>query len=83
MVKSSVHECGCLRGACVCVGDERPRGDLGAAVQMLAADNARMCDILLAADKLADAIEKKLRVGQDGIAIRAALAAYKVVRQGQ
>ncbi len=57
-------------------------GDLGTAVQSLAADNARLCEILLAADKLVEEIEKKLRHGQDYIAIRKALDAYKVVRQG-
>lgn len=57
-------------------------GDLRAAVTMLAGDNARMCDILLAADRLADEIEKKLHSGQDLIAIRRALESYKVVRQG-
>ncbi len=62
--------------------DDKPHGDLEAALQMLAADNARLCEIALAADALAEAIEMKLRAGQDGIAIRKALAAYRVVRNG-
>jgi hypothetical protein len=57
-------------------------GDLEEAVKMLAADNARMCDILLAADKLAKTVEKYAKVGQRAD-LEHALDAYKIVRQGQ
>jgi hypothetical protein len=59
---------------------DAPHGDLGAAVQMLAADNARLCDIALAADKLAEAVERSLYLTLE---TKRALDAYKIVRQGQ
>lgn len=36
-------------------------GDLEEAVRMLAADNARMCDILLAAEKLAEQVGRYIK----------------------
>lgn len=48
--------------------------------QTLAADNARLCTIALAADALATALEKH---GEQHFAIKAALDAYKIVRNGQ
>ena len=48
--------------------------------QKLAAQMARACEIIAAADKLAEATE---RHGERHFAIRAALDAFKVVRQGQ
>ncbi len=48
---------------------------------MLAADNARLCDIGIAADKLAEAAEKYARVGQRADLLKA-LEAYKIVRNG-
>jgi len=51
------------------------------AAQTLAADNARLCAIALAADKLAEAVERELETGEH--LAQPALDAYKVVRQGQ
>lgn len=64
---------------------DAPRGDLGNAVQMLAADNARMCEIVLAADALAEEIRRVLALHYDSSfpRIRAALDAYKSARNGQ
>lgn len=47
------------------------------AAQTLAADNARLCSIAIAADALAEAAAKS-----SAPAIRDALDAYKVVRNG-
>lgn len=47
--------CYCASRQCDICTPVPPRGDLRAAVQMLAADNARFCDIALKADKLAEA----------------------------
>lgn len=60
-------------------------GDLENAVQMLAADNARLCGIAMAADKLADEIERVLRLHYETSfpRIREALEAYKQSRTGQ
>lgn len=68
-------------------------GDLHEAVRMLAACNARLCDIALAADKIVEAFatvnEKPPKgvdlVGWVGVRMRRiheAIAAYKVIRQG-
>lgn len=46
----------------------------------LAASNERLCRIALAADELAKAIENH---GERHFAIRAALDAYKITRNGQ
>lgn len=55
-------------------------GDLEEAVRMLAADNCRLIDIALAADKLADAVaDAVLKTPAE----RRALDAYRVVRNGQ
>lgn len=65
---------------------DEPRGDLGAAVQMLAADNARLCGLALAADKLAEAVEKALRSPRRTeimIELSRCLEAYKQARTGQ
>ena len=64
---------------------EDARGDLGAAVQMLAADNARLCDILIAAEKLADAVAEYLHDlhWTKERRLKAALQAFRIVRQGQ
>lgn len=59
-------------------------------VQEVAASAARSCDIVVAADKLAEELERELRCyppDADGMyiygaRIRAALDAFKVVRQG-
>ena len=65
------------------MADDELHGDLRAATTMLAADNARMCDIIMAADVLAKAAAMKLRTGHGLIAIKNALEAYLIVRQGQ
>lgn len=57
-------------------------GDLREAVQMLAADNARLCGIAEAADELAKVVERYARTGQRAD-LEHALDAYKIVRQGQ
>lgn len=72
---------------------DEPRGDLKAAVQMLAADNARMCDILIAADKLAEQLQRYVvacttssrMVSPDYSLqkLKAVLDAFNVVRNGQ
>jgi hypothetical protein len=68
-------------------------GDLENAVQMLAADNARMCDILIAADKLTAEVAKLLESTERESAysvmqwraklVRAALDNYSQTRTGQ
>lgn len=59
-------------------------GDLEEAVRMLAADNARMCSIIEAADKLAEAVAKHPRAPiMLTRAILDALDNYRIVRQGQ
>lgn len=78
--------------------DDEMRGNLGEAVQSLAADNARMCEILIAADKLHAAIieyfsKKRFRRGLTADESKAfhearaakladALAAYRITRNG-
>lgn len=65
-------------------------GDLEAAVQMLAADNAWLCDIALAADKMTSGIkdaEYRFACGEFCMRtllarIDAAMDAFKVVRNG-
>ena len=59
--------------------DPDMRGDLAAAVQMLAADNARMCDIVVAADRLAETLA---RMKLDAV-LRCALDNYRATRNGQ
>jgi hypothetical protein len=68
--------------------DDGPRGDLQSAVTMLAADNARLCEIALAADVLAAAVDKVMqmcggRCGGVMCRMKVALEAYKVARSGQ
>lgn len=60
-------------------------GDLEEAVRMLAADNARLCEILLAADALAETLERAQRNNpwREGSEMKRALDAYRVARQGQ
>jgi hypothetical protein len=69
------------------MSDDAPRGDMFAAAQMLAADNARLCGIVIAADKLAEVLGWLDRLGGLGFdkhdRIRAVLEAYKIQRQGQ
>ncbi len=60
---------------------DKPRGDLGAAVQMLAADNARLCGIAIAADELVKVVERYARTGQRADLVRA-LDAYRTARNG-
>ena len=58
-------------------------GDLGEAVQMLAADNAKLCEIALKADELAYEVGRLLGTGTYSMMkLRKALDAYRVVRQG-
>lgn len=60
-------------------------GDDFDALQALAADNARLCEIALAADLLAEAVQRYAKDDGDRRSYRAmvvALEAYKVVRQG-
>lgn len=59
-------------------------GDLEEAVRMLAADNARMCDIIIAADELAEAVAEQPHapVGPRPRLLKA-LEKYRIVRQGQ
>lgn len=56
----------------------------GHAMTMLAADNARLCDILLAADRLAEVLERaqKNNPWREGSEMKKALDAYRVVRDG-
>jgi hypothetical protein len=60
-------------------------GDLEAAVAMLAADNARLCDIALAADALEEAVTALVQDAHPSVYtnIRAALDKYKIVKAGQ
>lgn len=66
---------------------DQMRGDLQAAVQMLAADNARLCDIGIAADRLHEAAERIATLYPDSPTVKRllvpALDAYTIVRQGQ
>ena len=77
--------CYCDSRQCdICTPDAPPRGDLFAAAQTLAADNARLCGIVIAADALARALRYHLVVADDRSCqemIRAA-DAFDVVRQG-
>lgn len=50
--------------------------------QKLAAQMARACEIISAADKLAEEAARATRGASYNAAIEAALDAYKVVRQG-
>jgi hypothetical protein len=52
-------------------------------LQMASADNYRLCKIVEAADALAKAIERHLRGDAWPDEVKAALDAFKVVRQGQ
>ncbi len=57
------------------------------ATQMLAGDNARLCGIVLAADKLVETVERLKTAQQGEVAaafarIQRALDAYKVTKQG-
>lgn len=75
-----------MPGECLC--QDEPRGDLGTAVQMLAADNARLCGIAMAAENLADAAARALlATGYDKqramAGLRAALDAFQQARAGQ
>lgn len=66
-------------------------GDLEEAIQILAADNARLCGILIAADALALELERMLESAERspefnrwrGGLVQRALEAYKIVRSGQ
>lgn len=58
-------------------------GDLEAAIQTLAADNARLCGIAEAADKLAKAVERLLDGDECHREVERAWDEYKVKRQGQ
>ena len=59
-------------------------GDLEEAVRMLAADNARMCDIIIAADELAAMVDAQPNAPVAPYPrLRKALEKYKIVRQGQ
>lgn len=55
------------------------------AAQTLAADNARLCAIALAADKLEQAVTSLVQDAHQSLYtnLRAALDAYKIARQGQ
>lgn len=85
---SDERACYCDSRQCeICTPDATPRGDLWHATQMLAADNARLCGIVLEADKLVAAVER-LKTAQSGevaaavAGIQRALDAYKVMKQG-
>jgi hypothetical protein len=54
-------------------------GDLREAIRMLAADNVRLLGIVEAADKLAEAIKNH---GERHFAVRDALDAFRIIRQG-
>lgn len=60
-------------------------GDLEKAVEMLAADNARLCDIALAADALVVAVTALVQDAHPSVYtnIRAALDKYKQTKAGQ
>jgi hypothetical protein len=60
-------------------------GDLWAAVTTLAADNARMCDIIIAADKLRAAAKALVQDANRSVFtnLRAALDNFDAVRGGQ
>lgn len=62
------------------MSDDTP--DWKAVSVSLAADNARMCGIILAADALVEAADKYARTGQRADLIRA-VDAYRITRQGQ
>ena len=63
---------------------DEPRGDMFAAVQSLAADNARKCDIIMAADKIVEYLDSIQIVKFAGHRrLEVLLDAFKVVRQGQ
>ena len=80
---SDERECYCDSRQCdICTPDAPPRGDLFAAAQTLAADNARLCGIVIAADKLAETVDRVLRGAGYNDGLNAALEAYKVVRSG-
>lgn len=60
------------------------RGDLEEAIRMLAADNARLCEIAMTADKLAGAVDAYRARGtaHNADAMIAALDAFKIARNG-
>lgn len=60
-------------------------GDLERAVQMLAADNCRLIDIALAAEKLEEAVQALVQDAHQSVYtnLRAALDNYKLVKAGQ
>lgn len=74
-----------------CPKDDETRGDLRMAVTMLAGDNARLCEIGLAADALAAEVARLLEdedrvgayIGRRLKIVRRALEAYRITRQGQ
>lgn len=64
-------------------------GDDFSALQALAADNARLCEIVIKADELLKAAEThdasfrpEVTPSRERAGLKAALEAYKVVRQG-
>ncbi len=76
-----------MAGECMCGAwqEDLPtvRGDLREAVQMLAGDNARLCTIVIAADKLAEVFERYQNGRAAIFHVEQALHAYKIARQGQ
>jgi hypothetical protein len=67
------------------MSDDAPRGDMFAAAQMLAADNARLCGIVIAADKLATAAAAHAVFGTSYTlkGLEDAIKAFEIQRQGQ
>ncbi len=64
---------------------EEKLAEYKSAVQMLAASNAQLCEIALAADKLVEAVERSVKASRDwGLENRleGALLEYKIARGG-
>lgn len=64
---------------------DETRGDLQVAVQMLAADNARLCGILLAAEKLATAAAAHLvfNTRYTSTQLEDAVRTFEITKAGQ
>ena len=84
----ALRACYCDSAQCdICTPGAPPRGDMWNAAQILAGDNARLCGIVIEADKLAEAVELLAHLRHSApvgvfARIQAALDAYRVVRNG-
>lgn len=79
-----MRECYCDSSECgTCTpGASGGKREWVSAAQLLAADNARLCSIALAADELAAALEKAMSGAAHNPEIDDALWAYRAVRNG-